>query len=710
MIPHIIHITSKNTNFNTIEQYTIDKWKSMYQTTNDKDYEIKIWTDLDNIQFINEFFPYYKSIIDNFQFVIEKIDFIRLLYLYHFGGIYVDLDVFPLKDITCLLEYDLILCYEPNKFNEFDKLISNAIMISSPKNPFIKQYIDTIIENSIIKSSDINSVLYLTGPCCLTTLYNNYYDKSNILVLDHYYFLPLSLNEITENMINNSCKYAFMVHLFNGSWWEESDNLSLSYLQFIELTSTMTFPKISCLCITQNNMDLVSQAIHGFNKQIYPNKELIIIYQETNKYIKELYLLVSEVNTGNIFLFCENNNLSLGELRNISIEKSTGDYIIQWDDDDIYSHLRLYEQFYYTCINNKNGCILDQWIIQDDIKNNKYLSGFRLWEGSILYKKSEIKVFYPLFKKAEDTIFIKSLQNLFILHKPELYTYRLHNNNTWDYTSHMRGLLNVSTLLIKEEQKPKYINKQFLQLLNLSTSVIPPIIHRLLLYDNTYPSNALEYINKFHKIHPEFYHICWTNDDIQEILTDNEKLIYNSLVNIQKSDYARYIVLNKFGGIYVDYDIDVLQSIYPIYISNKYKNTVLFTEKIISSEFTEITKSYPIRNNIPESPIRIANYIIMAQPNSLTYVINMCNERIKLPIKTDYDIIYTTGPDIMSTIFNNNLFQKFTLIDLELANTYFKHICLGHWRNNFFQNLNLIDLESANKYFKSIFLGNWNYC
>lgn len=448
MIPHIIHITCKNANFNVIEKYTIEKWKSMYQQPA---YEIKIWTDLDNVQFINDFFPHYKSIIDNFSFIIEKIDFIRLLYLYHFGGIYVDLDVFPLKDMTCLFEYnDLILCCEPNKFHKFDKLLSNAIMISNPKNAFIKKYIDTIIENSIHRTLNINDVLYSTGPCCLTKLYNNYHDKSNILLLESFYFLPLGLNDIEKKQINSACKYAFTVHLFNGSWWKQPNNFNLSYLHLMEQqTNSMKFPKISCLCVTQNNMSLVSQAIDGFNKQIYPNTELIIIYQKKNQYIKDLCSLVAAVNTGNnIFLFCEDNNLTLGELRNISIKKSTGDYIAQWDDDDIYSHLRLFEQFYYMWENNKNGCILNQWMIQDDIDGKKkYLSGIRLWEGSFLYNKAKLTNMYPSLQKGEDTIFTEALQNLFVLNKPNLYTYRIHNNNTWDYTTHMREIISNSTLI-----------------------------------------------------------------------------------------------------------------------------------------------------------------------------------------------------------------------------------------------------------------------
>ena len=45
---------------------------------------------------------------------------------------------------------------------------------------------------------------------------------------------------------------------------------------------------ISCLCISKNNVDIVSQSIKSFLGQTYPNKELIFVYEDNNKYITEI--------------------------------------------------------------------------------------------------------------------------------------------------------------------------------------------------------------------------------------------------------------------------------------------------------------------------------------------------------------------------------------------------------------------------------------
>ena len=75
--------------------------------------------------------------------------------------------------------------------------------------------------------------------------------------------------------------------------------------------------------------------------------------------------------------------LTLGELRNLSVQYAQGEYVCQWDDDDYYSPLRLYEQYVNIIQQNKKGCILNQWLIYDYLTNNIFSSVFMSSSSSI---------------------------------------------------------------------------------------------------------------------------------------------------------------------------------------------------------------------------------------------------------------------------------------------------------------------------------------
>ena len=67
-----------------------------------------------------------------------------------------------------------------------------------------------------------------------------------------------------------------------------------------------------------------------------------------------------------------------------------------------------------------------------------YLSPFRLWEGSILCKKSVItnEIKYADMEKGEDAILLRKLitnNYIFPVINPSPYIYVYHGKNTWDY-------------------------------------------------------------------------------------------------------------------------------------------------------------------------------------------------------------------------------------------------------------------------------------
>jgi hypothetical protein len=309
------------------------------------------------------------------------------------------------------------------------------------------------MSNKIPDKIDNTIVLNFTGPLFLNDQHRSYPHKDTVTILDSNYFNPMNLDDLVKENIPKNIEFSFLVHLYDGSWWQSEWNSSKNLMEKIiddhnKLINTQSegdtindgryLPKISCLCVTKNTYNFISRSIECFLNNIYPNKELIVVYESNNEYISKIKTNYDNDNIKYIEVNIDPKK-TLGELRNISIEESTGDYICQWDDDDFHNPLRLWEQYRNCKINNKGGSILNRWIIYDGY-NDKFLTRERTdllgWEGTFLYKKNEIKELYPAISQGEDTEFIEKIEHdLSVLDKPELYVYCVHSKNTWDYWS-----------------------------------------------------------------------------------------------------------------------------------------------------------------------------------------------------------------------------------------------------------------------------------
>ena len=213
--------------------------------------------------------------------------------------------------------------------------------------------------------------------------------------------------------------------------------------------------------------------------------------------------------------------------------------------------------------------------------------------------------------------------------------------------------------------------------------VIPPVVHRIRLYDSKFPENILDCLDKFQRLNPQFYHVLWNEQSVLDIMNEQERYTYlNYPKKIQKADYARYIILKYYGGIYCDYDIDVKKSIYSLYDKYKNNDVVLFEETTMSNSDAHDTIKHKIRNSIPEVQLRIANYMMMSKPNSVVIndILEICEQRSTLKITEDYDILYTTGPDVVSTSYDS-FKNQIGYVPLDESNKYFTHLCAGHWRS-----------------------------
>jgi len=216
----------------------------------------------------------------------------------------------------------------------------------------------------------------------------------------------------------------------------------------------------------------------------------------------------------------------------------------------------------------------------------------------------------------------------------------------------------------------------------LTYEKIPRILHFIYgLWDTK--EMPLEYknnIENWKKSYPDFEIKIWNKEQCESLLEyyPEEKLLYDKFSErkVMRADLMRYIIVNEFGGFYLDLDCQVssgqrLEKLLE-------KELILFTETTLTeSQVREIAKIHNIRKNQKEKHLRIANYSFGSEPFHPYWlkVLNLIKERSSLEVLEDYDIIYITGPDIISEVREDE-----EVLDLNTSLNYFKHTCSGSWR------------------------------
>jgi len=229
--------------FTTFAKNTIHQtWKNndiplQYKLCNQKlktlnsNWNYKLWTDIDNELFVKQEYPYFLDTYLNFPYHIQRVDAIRYLILYQYGGIYIDLDYIPNKNFDGFLNNDnVFLPLEPDtncKSHNKDIILTNSFMYSPKQHIFFQKMIDDMMNYKTNYTDKNNIILDTTGPFALTRVYLKY--SLNVSILDSYYFCTFTLHQL-ENYLDNPRLFklrsynSYGVHLFGGSWWKNITN------------------------------------------------------------------------------------------------------------------------------------------------------------------------------------------------------------------------------------------------------------------------------------------------------------------------------------------------------------------------------------------------------------------------------------------------------------------------------------------------------
>lgn len=249
-IPKIIHQTWKNDMLPSRWRQYFDGW-----SVHHPDFLHVLWTDEDNENFVNKHYPQFKKQFKWLPLMIQKTDFVRLMYLHQYGGVYADLDYECFDNILPHLPQlsGVMLVESPLTFTE---IAQNSFMISEKGHPYVYKALELITEiiNDMMDKDNTKypfnklydnvfvgkmlhtlSTLFFTGPAIL--------DKSFVRAS----LTDKSTSKIEEvSLLPHAQFYEGTIakHHHNGSWFDAQQLLQLFFV-----VVALTIIAIILLCV-----------------------------------------------------------------------------------------------------------------------------------------------------------------------------------------------------------------------------------------------------------------------------------------------------------------------------------------------------------------------------------------------------------------------------------------------------------------------------
>ncbi|CAF1224414.1 unnamed protein product [Didymodactylos carnosus] len=216
IIPRLIHQTWSN-------KTTPKGWLATVQsvrTLNLEDFDYCLWTDEMMDSFMKEKYPqFYKNIFIKYRYKIQRVDTFRYFLMYHYGGIYIDMDIGCIRPLLHLIKAlednqekeTVIACFPETK----PLGVSNDFLISTKNHPLFSRMINKTLSfwnrNFILKYL---TVMLSTGSMFLTI--QTYIYPKNVRILQHDLYSGYSPSSFTWHT--------------TGSTWHKTDGLILLFI------------------------------------------------------------------------------------------------------------------------------------------------------------------------------------------------------------------------------------------------------------------------------------------------------------------------------------------------------------------------------------------------------------------------------------------------------------------------------------------------
>lgn len=183
--------------------------------------EYILWTDASSREFIAGHYPWFLDTFDNYTYPIQRADAIRYFVLYHFGGVYIDLDIGCLRPVDPLLIYPVILP------KTIPVGVSNDLMFAEKHHPLLEQTIHNLINFDHSWILNYPTVMFSTGPMFLSAQYGLYTAAHRNTAFEDVRILPKAL--YGKNAKEDEAPHSFFSH-FYGSSWHSDDAAFIGFL------------------------------------------------------------------------------------------------------------------------------------------------------------------------------------------------------------------------------------------------------------------------------------------------------------------------------------------------------------------------------------------------------------------------------------------------------------------------------------------------
>jgi len=256
-------------------------------------------------------------------------------------------------------------------------------------------------------------------------------------------------------------------------------------------------------------------------------------------------ILTSYYNNDEYALICEDDILfDLFVINNISLKEIINNAPLDWEYISLYSsncknlnHIKLYEYKSYI----KDKC----WGMVCYLINRR---GMKTIIDKIYNTDENILTLDKNLSSKRKTIvsdgLITSLLNSYYT-KQLFITYN--NNSEMEsqiHTHHTKWHIKYSLSNIE-----RYYNN-----FNFENREIPKLLHLIWIGNNPQPENIKSWTVDFASAYPDWTVKVWNDNDIEELNLVNKKYYDNMSELCGKADIARYEILYRYGGMYVDAD------------------------------------------------------------------------------------------------------------------------------------------------------------
>jgi len=334
---------------------------------------------------------------------------------------------------------------------------NNAVMGAIPESPFIRELLLACLDTDF-------TVRYATGPTLVSQVAENFPHLVSVLPVNYFYSVaPGESFRFFADQTLVLTPEAYLIHYAASnhkklipaidatcSWTRGEHTVMAELITKVEsqygvernndvAASSVDQPLVSCLMVTANRGDIARVAIECFSKQTWSNKELVIIDDGDEDYADMIASLDCAPLVRYIKMVPTSPRMSLGELRNISIEEARGDWCVQWDDDEWYHPERLAIQL-GAAVQAGVGASALKWTlmhVKDDSDQSLTFRGDSgiATPGTLMFRKGLVR--YPHLARNEDGIFLRDVkdnQGLVVLDEDfsHLFIRVFHGSNTWE--------------------------------------------------------------------------------------------------------------------------------------------------------------------------------------------------------------------------------------------------------------------------------------